>query len=882
MKSLDNYILDSTLSSYGVNIYKHICGFEIIHFKNSDKNRVFSLCVKTVGENDRGIPHVLEHMILAGSNKYRIRDPFNELEKSSLYTYLNAITYRDKTIYPVASKSALDFKKMVEVYLDGIFSPLLEADVFAEEGLGIVLNEMQAIYDEAETQIDELVYKELFKNTYMAFDTGGNPKDILKLELEEIKDYYNKYYQPQNMLCYFYGNVDIEYYLEFIHSEYLKKFLSNEFRTNFTLDCDLNKNIVIRKEIYGDVGFYYSIHFAVFGKRDFYSISMISIMLDYLLGQHTSPLSDFFTEKYNFDNVKCDFNSDAYIPVISIKMRSDEKRDICCIYDDMVLFLEDLINKIDEEQIVNAYNNYLFDIKEEDYGYKPKGLGYCLEILESWLYTDDRDKLNLYKNFTCENIIDSIKFYILNQMVKNEFVAKGSFVCVKKNENLSVEKENLNKEKVNYQSIKLPLTNRNELYLEKFEEPKRIKYKTGEILVYPTENKEITYINLIYKLKNIKYNILGLFLSLLGNTSIKNQELYTLEKNISKYINDYSISYDLLNDFSDIIIIEVKAFTKYAYKALELIIEMIKNSDFSDVKHIKKQIREIINDKKDEIICDNSEIVINKALSYVIEEYKKKDAVLGFDYFRFLQNITDDDISLLDKVNNYINFEDFTIGIKTDLEFFCAENFDKMFEKSTKKDICLHNNLFVSKERCYNEDSVEFLKWPVSLYTNVLIMKFFDDIYCGEALVLGNIIKNEILNKEIRLKNGAYGFDFAVSYRRYFYFISTEDKENEKTYLVFNNIIKYLDEIILDDNLVHKNIIGTINSLNFYKNQYEIFHNNFLLSVNNINRNKILEIEKEIIGLDAKKIKKYYKNIFSKKVEKSFLSFGNKIIRTIN
>lgn len=860
-----------------ITIYKHISGLEIIYFKNSDKNRVFSLCVKTVAKNNRGIPHVLEHMILAGSKKYPIRDPFNELEKSCIFSYLNAITYGDRTIYPIASKNQLSFDNMFKVYVDGIFSPLLKEEVFIEEGLGIVFNEMKSMYDDVETKIEECIYEELFKDSFMSFDTGGKPEDIANLTLNEVIEYYKKYYNPHNMICYFYGDINIDYYLNYMHNEYLKDFEGTDFKVQYPIERK-NKKVFVSKEIIGDFKYIYSIHFVFQGEKNYYNISLLIIAIEYLLSTDTSPLKDFLWKRYDLENITCDIDTDNYLPTFYIRMRSEDKKDINLIYKEMVSFLSNHIKRIDEERIVSIYNNYLFAIQEEDYGYKPKGLGYNLELLEKWLYTEDRSEINLYSKFSTENIFEDIIDIIKNEILKNDYFAIGEFTGI--NQNQVIEDERVPSViECNYkEAMKLPLTPKSDLLLTKPKQWDEYKLDFGRVLHYKSENKRISYALLMYKLDHISYINIGLFMDLFGRLPLKSKKISELESELSKYTNDYNISVEMLNDHSFCLIIELKAFSYNIYRALELMNDIIFNTDFSDISYIRKKIKEIINNKTDVVYCNNKQLVVNKALSNLYNSYKFEDMINGFDYLRYLKEITDEDIKNLNNMKSHIVLDDFVLSINLHENYLQLTKIDNVFHEITKNSSDLHNKLLNSNPKVYNYNDKElFIDNPITLNTNVLAIKFNEDIYCGASLVLASIIKNEILNEKIRLKNGAYGYDVFVSYQKYIYFISTEDREIEETYDVFANMEKYLDEITFDEDMVHKHIISTVNHFNFHKNSYDEFLSNFLMYLNHIDLDNILKLENEIINLNKEKLINYYKYLFSIKKEQIFLSFGKKM-----
>ena len=221
--------------------FEHIkSGARLIYVDNDDDNRVFFIAFKTPPLDSCGTAHIMEHSVLCGSEKYKAKDPFNELAKGSLNTYLNALTYSDKTMYPVASRNEKDFENLMSVYIDAVFAPVVlkEKKIFMQEGWhyeldsedddlkykGVVYNEMKGAYSSPDRTLNALVDKSLFGNTTYGFESGGYPENIPDLTYENFKDFYKKYYHPSNSYIYFYGQTDIKKHMEMLDREYLSKY----------------------------------------------------------------------------------------------------------------------------------------------------------------------------------------------------------------------------------------------------------------------------------------------------------------------------------------------------------------------------------------------------------------------------------------------------------------------------------------------------------------------------------------------------------------------------------------------------------------------------------------------------------------------------------
>ena len=238
-------------------IYEHNCGAKIVFIENKDENRVFSVTFRTLPANDKGLAHITEHSVLCGSENYRIKDPFNELDKGSIHTYLNAITYEDKTVYPIASTNEFDYENMMRVYLDGVFKPLIfeKEGIFRQEGWhygengynGVVYNEMKGVFSSPDRVLKLAVQKELYKGTGYQFYSGGVPEEIIKLDYNEFLEFYREYYHPSNSVFYLYGNIYADKYIAIINSyidnyEQKELYWKNEYELEEIKDIGVKNN----------------------------------------------------------------------------------------------------------------------------------------------------------------------------------------------------------------------------------------------------------------------------------------------------------------------------------------------------------------------------------------------------------------------------------------------------------------------------------------------------------------------------------------------------------------------------------------------------------------------------------------------------------------
>ena len=222
----------SDLKSKGCLLRHKKSGARVLLMSNEDENKVFAIGFRTPPSDSTGVPHIMEHSVLCGSRDFPVKDPFVELVKGSLNTFLNAMTYPDKTVYPVASCNDKDFQNLMHVYMDAVFYPNIyqHPEIFRQEGWsyhleekdgelsynGVVYNEMKGAFSSPEGVLDRMILNSLFPDTSYANESGGDPDVIPELTYEQFLDFHRTYYHPSNSYIYLYGNMDMAEKLEWL------------------------------------------------------------------------------------------------------------------------------------------------------------------------------------------------------------------------------------------------------------------------------------------------------------------------------------------------------------------------------------------------------------------------------------------------------------------------------------------------------------------------------------------------------------------------------------------------------------------------------------------------------------------------------------------
>lgn len=390
---------------------------------NDDKNKVFHIGFRTPPSDDTGVPHITEHSVLCGSRKFPAKDPFVELAKGSLNTFLNAMTYPDKTVYPVASVNDKDFHNLMEVYLDAVFYPNTYSNdkILKQEGWhyhleseeddvtynGVVYNEMKGAYSSAEQQLMQAIQKSLLPDTTYGCDSGGDPKAIPDLTYEAFLDFHKKFYHPSNSYIYLYGDVEVERELAFIDEEYLQHFdyqeIDSEIQKQEGFDkvreITINYGLSDAEEEEENTYFSYNV---VAGSSLDRTLNLAFMMLDYaLIDVPGAPVKKALVDAGISNDVFSSYDDGILQPVYSIVAKGcrteDKERFVHVIEDTLSSIIK---NGFEKKVLEAALNHFEFKLKEANYGRFPKGLMYGLSVFNSWLY--DENEPFMYLKFNHE------------------------------------------------------------------------------------------------------------------------------------------------------------------------------------------------------------------------------------------------------------------------------------------------------------------------------------------------------------------------------------------------------------------------------------------------------------------------------------------------
>ena len=631
-------------------------GARIAILSNNDDNKVFYIGFRTPPEDETGVPHIIEHTTLCGSKKFPVKDPFIELAKGSLNTFLNAMTYPDKTVYPVASCNDQDFKNLMDVYLDAVFNPNITKyeEIFKQEGWhyeltgkddelkinGVVYNEMKGAYSSPDEVLSSQIYRSLFPDNTYSKDSGGNPEYIPKLTYEAYLDFYHKYYHPSNSYIYLYGDMDVVERLEWLDKEYLSLYDYKKVNSEINKQpaFDEIKNVEAQYSITMDDSqenkTYLSYNRVVGDSLDEMLYQAFDV-LDYaLVSSPGAPVKQALIDAGIGDDVYGSYDAGILQPVFSFVAKNANASQA----DEFESIIENTLKEvvktgINKEALLAGINSSEFKFREADFGQFPKGL---LFGLDSWLFDDMKPFIHLECLDTFAKLRRAVDTDYFEKLIQEYLLdnTHGSSVTVKPKRGLGNEREEaLAKELSDYKASlsdeeidklieetehlkkyqeepssdedlrKLPMLTRADMKKEAMPFS-NIEDTLSDVKVvrHDIESNGIDYISFLFDAGDFaqsELGYLGFFTNALGLVSTENYSYTDLANATNIYtggISTGTASHPDIKDRNNFVFkfeVKLKVLEKNLDKALELMEQMLLSSDFTDTKRLGEIVAQI-------------------------------------------------------------------------------------------------------------------------------------------------------------------------------------------------------------------------------------------------------------------------------------------------
>ena len=860
-------------------------GARVVLIENDDENKVFYIGFRTPPKESTGVMHILEHSVLCGSKEFPVKDPFIELAKGSLNTFLNAMTYPDKTVYPVASCNDKDFQNLMHVYLDAVFYPNIYNHnmTFQQEGWhyemesaedeltinGVVYNEMKGAFSAPDDVLEREIFNTLFPDTAYSEESGGDPKVIPDLTYEHYLDIHRQYYHPSNSYIYLYGNMDMAEKLEFIDKHYLSAFDSLTIDSQVPMQKAFDKPIEVKK--------YYSITESEPEEENTYlSYNCVTNdclerkkyiafqVLDYALcGAPGAVLKQALLDAGIGKDIYSFYDNGIRQPYFSIVAKNSESSKKEEFLGLIKKVLGELVEKgFDKDTLRAGLNYYEFKYREADFGSYPPGLMYGLQILDSWLYDDNKPFIHLEAEDTFAALREDIETDYFEQLLKESLLENKhcSVVVVEPKRNLVEQEEKQLREKLaqykaslSEEEIASIVKNTAELlaYQEAEDDPETlscipvleredIKKESAPLynekrsvedkicLYHPIFTNGINYVRVMFTSNSIPKEYLpyiGILKSVLGFVATQNysyselfNQIYLSTGGITPVTNVYT---DALNHEEVTVSFEWRIKTLHGKlpEAFSLVEEIMLHSDLTGKKRLQEILGELKSRMQSNMISAGHQVASGRAVSYFSKSGAIQDNISGMPCYQLVCRLEKDMerngeelAEGLAKVCRFLFTSD-----KLMFDFAGEESEYTVFEGLAKeltdrlpKDEELDTFVTVTPERknegFLSASQVQYV-CRAGNFTKAGLS------YTGALRVLKVIMGYDYLWNQVRVKGGAYGCMCSFSKSGESYFVSYRDPNLKKTIDVYEEAAEYIASFDQDDRSMTQYIIGAISEL---------------------------------------------------------------------
>ena len=899
-------------------IYKHNeTGATVVTLKCDDPNKTITIGFRTPVNNSKGIPHILEHSVLEGSKKYPLKDPFVQLMKGSLNTFLNAMTYDEFTLYPVASLNDQDFKTLMDVYLDATFFPLVmeKKEIFMQEGWhyekeedgyhfnGVVFNEMKGEAATADFALSNAINKTLCPNT-KAYVSGGVPSDIVDLSYEELKDFYKAHYNPANSIIILYGNQDMDERLAYLEDRVYSHFEKAE-ETSYAIEVDFDEVQQYRGEYPSqdedlDNNEIYTLAWR-FDDHNIKRLLAIALLDGVLIEANSGAIKRALLDLKIGEEVSSWLEDSSKYPSYSIVLRKANKDNEELFFKTIYDTLNNLKEKgLDEELVASTIHTIEYSLKEADYGRTPKGLSHTLSLLKKLLYHEDNVLSELETMAIFDEFKEDVKNGCLMKMIDELLVSTNSAkIILSPSTTLLSDNDEKLKDKENER-----LANLNEYELKKLEEEfitlnkYREEEDTAEDLAcipllkreelkdyedtYPTTVSDIdgikfisndlycndiSYIHLCFDLSSFtkeEYLKIGIIEMLFGNMDTLNYSYDALNKEVGNKTGGINSSFEVYRkenqDSKAAFVVGARYFKEESKNVLRLILEITQNTLYKDKEHLKELLQERLSIAKNMIAYRGNAVVREMAGSCISETIYMNSLLSGNDFYRYISKLLDNYDELIDELLNDLDNLSKRIFTKNNLILFYTgkDSQDPMLKE-----------LISSFEEGKKKEEIkigtrDMINLGLSYNTQVnycsLAGKFkpVDAETRGHLLVLAQILNTNYLWQNIRVLGGAYGAGVSFAKSGVGIFTTYRDPQIENSFKVFKETKDFVEKFDVDENVMRQYVIGTMNAFDEPLSNKRKGINYNIRYLNGTTKEEFDIIRKAIINCQAKDIRALY------------------------
>ncbi len=847
-------------------------GARLIWIEREDDNKTFGIAFKTLPENDTGVFHILEHSVLNGSDRYPVKEPFVELLKNSMNTFLNAMTYPDKTVYPVSSKNNQDFINLMRVYLDAVFHPLIysKPEIFYQEGWhhefaedgtvsykGVVFNEMKGATSDPDDILEEAVMQGLFPDNCYKHNSGGAPASIPDLTYDMFIANHKKYYDPSNSYIFIDGSVDIDTTLGIIDDEYLSHYDAAPEIPPIDMQkpsdggvLEYEYGLSPSEELEGHTRLAYG---NVIGTYDEYEkLIAMDVLAEVLAGTNHSPLSRAILSEGLAEDVILRISDGILQPyaVLEIRNLKDENKDkVEKIVRDTLSGIAD--SGIDREQLDSSMANLEFKLREKDYG--PKGLVFGLTALDTWLYGGDpatklvvgdmfedlkkkadegyfeqliRDVL-LDNKHTCKVILKPSHTYAETTAAKEqERLAKEEASWTPEEREALIEKQRKLEEWQHSEDTPENLATLPMLKLSDLpDEPEKFPMEETEIggvkvLLHKLNAGGIVYTNLYFDATDLSEKELSaasLLCSLLGKLDTKSHSAEKLQTLLNFYCGNFGAkvsTYPGADNYDVKLVVSYSALETKLEDATKLVCEIITETRLDNETSILEILKQEKTDLFQSILMRGNTAALKRVNAQISSVGVADDYTSGISYYKALGEFESESASLLsalESVKAKVLGSDRAIVSVTGEMASAAETVINAVS-STLPVVGKSTDKACLKPYGIRKEGIA-VPTEIAFAAMGSSVSALDEKITGEYSVAARILTYGYLWNVIRVQGGAYGTGFVARDYGYITCHSFRDPSANRSLSYFKKCGEFLRDFLKSNDDLTGFIIGSVSDM---------------------------------------------------------------------
>ncbi len=854
------------ISEMHADIYEFVhdvTGARLIYLNRDDSNMTFAVSFATPPENDTGVCHIIEHSVLCGSEKYPLKDPFAELLKGSLNTFLNAMTYDDKTVYPVSSRCERDFLNLVDVYLDAVLHPnlLKNPNIFKQEGWhyeydgeslsrsGVVYNEMKGAYSSPDDVAMQELSRTLFGGTLYAYDSGGDPSAIPTLTYDALVSFYKKYYHPSNAKIFLDGTMELEKVLSLIDS-HLSRFSKIDISVSYEKTPDSLCERTVKYEISENedgerARVLFGYVYADFDNPT--ELMKTSVLCDYLCGSNASPLKrELLSRGLCGDVSMYTGRTREQTVVLEVRDTSEEK------IPEIKRIVDATIEKIakeglDKKALSATLDHIEFKLRERDYGGLARGVGFALTLLGYWLY-GERPELSLMYEDTLTSVRAEIENggfedTLLKMTLQNTH--KGTLIMLP-DKNLARERaeneaqemrrllasmsseelENIKREEAELRAWQeadeseaadtLPKLSISDIPESSERTPREVKNISGcETILHDIETEGIVYAGLFFDASDTPADelyMISLLSSALGNLDTEKSTALELQSKIKASLGSLRVSVAITSKSGKAVPylkVSASALSSKVGKISELLSEILLKSKFDDTSEITNILVQMKAEYEDSAVSGGHSLALDRTEAYTSAKGAVNEYISGYEaYLKIKEYVKNKDkISALCKkleslAERIICKERLTLSLTGRCDSALASEIISVFPEKSPAVRINYEPLGIRRE---------FFLVPSKVgYASLGGCENIDIEALGELRVVRSILSYEYLWNTIRVSGGAYGAGFVPRRTGYVGFYSYRDPSPARSLEKYKESADYLRALAQDGASIEKFIIGAM------------------------------------------------------------------------